>query len=404
MDTSRHRSYVGQTAFAIGFVIVCVIVFNRAVNPFCVFASDWLETSLKPETFAHLRLVKAAQVRHLRPVTVLLGNSRVEVGLSPTHPAFSNRPVYNLGLSSASAYETLRYFQHANACGEVRQAVWLLDYGSFLESSVPSPDFSESRLAVTVTGEPCRFSFIADWVQSLLTADAVSGSLRTLLKIKGELSYGIDGARIGGEERARVLQKGGSLRAFQSYEEHSFPMLARQRAVPSEAALDQLRQALELARARHVDVRLGISPVHARHLELLQMAGAGLAYQEWRRRIVRLVEPLVASGVMESVVDFSGYNEYTTEVVPPSGLAKWYLESSHFTVELGDLVLRRLLEPRRQKEPGPGQFGFALTLAGLPEHEHATELARQKYLFERASEISQLHEMARPFLPSVNEK
>ncbi len=381
-----------------------VILFNRAVNPFCVFPSDWLATPLKPETFTHLRLVKAAQVRHLQPATILLGNSRVETGLFPGHPAFSQRPVYNLGLSQACTYETLRYFQHASAGGKLRQAVWLMDYAAFLESSVPSPDFSESRLALSATGEPEGYSFMMDWAQSLLTEDAVSGSLRTLLKRKGEKSYAVDGARIASEERARVMQKGGSLPAFLSYERHQFPLQVKQPAVISEAALGHLRQLLELARERHVEVRLGISPVHARHLELLQIAGHGPAYKEWRRRVVALVEPLVATRAMKPIVDFSGYNEYTTEAVPQSGLARWYYESSHFTMELGDLVLSRLLAPDLDLKTVPEQFGSALTLASLPAHENTTEIARQAYLSERVAEIDQLHEMTRPFLPPVKIK
>lgn len=404
MHISEHRRFIVWTTLTVVVFLTGVILFNRAVNPFCVFSSDWLASPLKPETFTHLRLVKAAQVRHLQPATVLLGTSRVETGLFPGHPSLSQRPVYNLGLSQACTYETLRYFQHASAGGQLRMAVWLMDYAAFLESSVPSPDFSESRLALSVTGEPNRFSFMMDWVQSLLTENAVAGSFRTLLKSKGEKSYAVDGSRIASVERARVLQKGGSLPAFLSYERHQFPFQVKQPAVISEAALGHLRQLLELARERHVEVRLGISPLHARHLELLQIAGHGPAYKEWRRRVVALVEPLVATHAMKPIVDFSGYNEYTTEAVPQSGLARWYYESSHFTMELGDLVLSRLLAPDLDLKNVPGQFGSALSLASLPTHEGTIEIARQAYLSERIAEITQLHEMTRPFLPPMTIK
>ncbi|HYF34120.1 MAG TPA: hypothetical protein VD994_02430, partial [Prosthecobacter sp.] len=104
-----HRRFITLAAATLLVVVALAALLNRAVNPYSLFARDWLTSKYKPETFTHLRLVKAAQVRHYKPQGLILGSSRAETGLAPDHRSWSAQPVFNLGLSEAGIYEIQRY-------------------------------------------------------------------------------------------------------------------------------------------------------------------------------------------------------------------------------------------------------------------------------------------------------
>lgn len=375
-------------------VLLAVVMINRAVNPYSLFATDWIARPAKPETYTHLRMMKAAQVRHAQPRAVILGSSRVETGLSPDHACWSEHPVYNLGLSEATIYEILRYFQHAVAVSEVRQAVLMLDYSAFLSAAKPAPDFTEKRLAVSREGKLQPMAVMADWLTALGTSDALMGSLSTWRGVPGEKAYTPNGARVAAEEDRRVIEKGGAAKAFAAYERRTLPQLAEISPQLDPQAFQCFREILQLAKARGIDLRLGISPVHARFQEMLHLSGHGAGLKEWLRQLVEIAANESSSEVRFHVLDFSGYNAFTTEAVPASGLGRWYYEDSHFTMALGEIILDRLWKPALEQAPSDG-FGIVLSQEMLEGHHIETMKARERYRMERRDELQALEAIIR---------
>lgn len=375
-------------------VLLAVVLINRAVNPYCLFASDWIVRSSKPETYTHLRMLKAAQIRHVQPKAVILGSSRVETALSPDHACWSEHPVYNLGLSEATIYEILRYFQHAVAVTEVRQAVLLLDYSAFLSAAKPAPDFTEERLAVSREGKLQSSAAMADWLTGLGTADALIDSLGTWRGVPGEKDYLPNGMRVAAAENRRVLEKGGSAKAFAVYERSIFPKLPKIMPELEPQACQCFREILQIAKARRIDLRLGVSPIHARLQEMLHLSGHGAGIKEWFRQIVEIAAQESSSDSRFVVLDFSGYNAFTTEPVPASGLGRWYYEDSHFTMALGDIILERLWKPTLEQTLSDG-FGIVLSPEMLERHQAETMKARERYRMERHDELAALEAIIR---------
>jgi hypothetical protein len=117
-------------------------------------------------------------------------------------------------------------------------------------------------------------------------------------------------------------------------------------------ALDRI---LQLAQARDIEVHLVIYPYHAHLLEIFRAYGLWPLFEEWKRALVRKVgADRAAAGWSPALWDFSGYDQYTTERVPPLGdkssQVHWYWEAGHFKRELGELVLARVFG-------GGGSFG-----------------------------------------------
>jgi hypothetical protein len=159
-------------------------------------------------------------------------------------------------------------------------------------------------------------------------------------------------------------------------------------------AFQCFREILQLAKARGIDLRLGISPVHARFQEMLHLSGHGAGLKEWLRQLVEIAAQESTTGRRFQVLDFSGYNALTTEPVPASGLGRWYYEDSHFTMALGDLILERLWKPAPEPVSSDG-FGVVLSSEMLEQHQVETMKARERYRMQRQGELAALEAMIR---------
>lgn len=404
MPLSCHRRYLLVANGVLCLLVAVVALINRAANPYSLFAHDWISVPTKPEMFTHLRLVKAAQVRHLRPQALILGSSRTETGLSPNHPSWSAHPVYNLGLSEAGIYEIQRYFQHACALAPVKQAVILLDYSAFMSGAIPAPDFREDRLAASADGrQNTRLSWF-DYVTALTSWDALMGSLATLTGRAGEKSYLPDGSRDQKAEDERIVLKGGAAKAFAACDQRVFATLVNIAPVIDESAIASLQTIMSTARAYGIDLRFGIAPMHAHYLEMLDMTEQWQTYESWKVRLTEVIEAEAACSRAQPFIlaDFSGYNTFTNEDVPASGLARYYYETSHFTKNLGNELLSRLLAPRPQiASTAPGSFGFLISTANITTHLESIRQSRQAYRDSHRAEL-ELLKSRQPPLPNAD--
>lgn len=395
MDPAAKGRYLRQLAFTVLGTCVVTGLVNRAVNPYSLFKNDWVLTADKPETFTHLRMVKAAQTRHLRPRALILGSSRAETGLDPSHPGWAARPVYNLGLSNASIYEVRRYFEHACAVGEVTQAVALLDFTSFLAGSTVAPDYIEDRLAMRTDGSPGSSTSWIDLPAGLLTWSALNGSLATILGREGEKRYLPDGSRDASAENSRVLSKGGAIKAFAAYEAKALASRISKEVRIGETELGHLSAILRLARSRNIDLRLALAPMHVRYLTILELQGHWQMYQDWKRALVRLVAEEAGKNTPFSLLDFGVCTRQTTDPVPEGGLARYYYEASHFNKVLGNELLSIALGPRTNDSSAisPGEFGHALTRDTLDVHIRAVDQAFRTYQKTHTDETDRLKAM-----------
>lgn len=214
MSRQPSTQYLVFMLLASAIVLTLVLTLNRLANPYCLFATDWAPHENKPESFSHSRLMKACQVRHLRPAAVILGSSRAESGIDPRHPAWQHHPVYNLGLPGARIYEVMRYFQHACAAGEVRQAVLVLDFFAFLAESEVAKDFREDRLLTDRHGSAQSGFCLTDWTSSMLSWDACTASITTWFAGEKGFRHLANGSRNTAFDIDRILARGGAAKAF----------------------------------------------------------------------------------------------------------------------------------------------------------------------------------------------
>ena len=150
----RPRSYLfnaGLTALA---VMLGASLVNVTVDPYRVFGSRVVEgfNALKPRATQRIRESKSSQVVRVRPGTLILGNSRAEVGFDPQSrlwPADA-RPVYNFAIPGSGIASARDHFRLALEAGRLKRVVLGVDFLDFLvrpdTSSTPRPPAKPSSM------------------------------------------------------------------------------------------------------------------------------------------------------------------------------------------------------------------------------------------------------------------
>lgn len=319
------------------------------VDPYRAFGTPPVEgwTLHKPRIYQRAFQAKRWQLARLRPRAVLLGNSRVEVGIDPQSPIWpdSAQPVFNAGLAGhrlASASEMLRI---ALAAGDLREAYIGLDFVDYLpRAERPGPEPASG------TAEPPRDPWrdLQDRFAAMLTLAAVLDAVATLA---GQNTSAVDMTPAGFNpmrEYAAEARRTGFHRLF---EQKAAGIEAQLRRLSPSGFEDRqsgefasLRQIMAAAGEAGIGITLFIHPYHANYLEDLRRHGLWESFEAWKRALVALLEDAPKG---TRLIDFSGYDEATTERVPPPGDTRtgmrYHWEAGHYSAAMGDRVIAGLL-------------------------------------------------------------
>jgi hypothetical protein len=332
-------------------------------------------------------MMKAYDVLRAAPNTLILGSSRVDIGLDAQNSAWPvvDRPVYNLGLSAASPYVSYRYLQHALSRSRVALVVLGLDFEYFLTGPFAyrpkNPDF-ELRLAVTRDGTRNavqRWQHIRDLLHATISLDALTDSIATLVASSNDMSSDlISGNRYDAIVRRRsgvlgahafaALSNLGGIREFHGHRRNYF-------------AMADVQAILDLCESRSIRVIVFINPVHADRLEMLDLLGDWQAFEEWKRELVALAARYQGKdgGSRIPLWDFSGYDSYSTEPVSVGGQSMHYFwEPSHYTPALGAAIVKRIF--------GVGDEHFGVLLSPESIEPHITAIREQRRLYRKHHE------------------
>ena len=389
MRSQSSTQYLVFMLLGSAVVLFLVLSLNRLANPYSLFADDWVPHENKLDTFSHSRLVKANQVRHLSPAALVLGSSRAESGIDPRHPAWRHHPVYNLGLAGARIYEVMRYFQHACAAGEVKEAVLVLDFFAFLGDSGVAKDFREDRLLTDHNGtlQP-GFSWV-DWISGVLSWDACIASIRTLFAGEAGFRHFANGSRNTAFDIDRILARGGAAKAFEALKRGGGTLMPGSQSMLGETEKSCFRAILDLARKENIDLRIALGPPHVDYLEGVASGQQWELYLEWMRTVVEIVENESSQSGEAAflLVDFNGYHEFNQEQMPENGVAQYYFDPFHFTPRLGSQMMDFLMgSPEQLKTTSPGSFGFLLNSASIDVQIQTYRQQRAKFIDQRSGE------------------
>jgi hypothetical protein len=425
-----QRKYVGLLFVSCALFVLLAGALNLAVDPYGMHR--WLDWSgfnrVKPTAQFHTRLAKPYRVLQVHPRTVLLGNSRVEVGLDPQSRIWPAelKPVFNLAIPASGIETSLQVLRHVQHTGDLRLAVVGMDFFDFVfderniashPDHVPEPGELEQRLLVKGDGSvnsTRRLRVLRDHATTTFSLNTLTDSLLTIaaqhrVNQADVTSLGFNPMH----EYRHFVRTDGHHALFQQVDSTYISNYLRLKpaiyasGTRSSFQLEQLRSLIAFCRESGIRLILFMHPSHAHVLENYALAGMWPLFEEWKRAVVRIVEEVASpeGGPPVELWDFSGYGEQASEAVPgPMEKGKpmrWYWEAGHYKQELGDLVLARVLGVDVQQVPP--EFGVQLNTQNVEAQIEAVRSARAAYSAARVGEIAALEraaQAARQRMPS----
>lgn len=379
----NYKYYVIYCLLTVVLLLGAAAVTNWLIDPYWRYGSkDLKHFAKKPLAADYRRKFKVDMAQHVRPQSVVLGTSRVENGIGPANPNWRFLPAFNLALPGASLGVLWDGFKKVHANSPVKQLVVGLDMIMFAY-----PVFKPEKTYFFIDNPKVEYKPDSH-IKTLLSFDTLKNSYKTLLlqdKLTCYTKYGFNDL-LGCPDFDQRNFANGQYAAFEFSEKFyttgGYGPCWQYSATDAQYYNQLMRPILEFAHRENIELTFYISPVHARQLELLDAMGLWPAYEFWKRTLVN-VNTAVAKQYQQPpfpLWDFSGYNHITTEPVPRPDDKKtrmrYYMDSSHYYVVIGDQILARLLSDQVAPQPA---FGQQLTSDNLDQWLADIRQSRQHY-------------------------
>jgi len=385
-----YRHYC-RSLLLISTISACLAAaINLLVDPYDIFGNERIPhfNLLKPAAIERTRVFKPYQAERLAPKTVIGGNSRPEMGINPESHCWevSEQPVYNSGIPGASFYLQSLFALHAITSGDGNKIFMGIDFNDFLIDASTNHrnargqiEFSENELRLTpeLTGasdfDHLRQRSI-DRLTALFSLNALFDSVVTVLQQRNKNAATRDENGFNPyREFNYIAQSEGQWVLFEQKNQELAVIFQRPNLAIKYADktlspdFDDLKQFLELAQAKNIDVTLFINPYHIDYFRQLARAQLWSDFEEWKRQILRIAE------AYQTVLwDFNTVDQYSTEKPPPRNklgeTLQWFVEPAHYSSKLGELILKSMLGRQCADIDSSGSFGTQLDQTVIDSH------------------------------------
>ncbi|MCP5230006.1 hypothetical protein [Accumulibacter sp.] len=362
--------------FFVGFAVTTVVI-NYLVDPYLMLGVERREglNQVKVAINEHVRMSKAYHSTFERWDTLIVGNSRVEMGLDPTHRCFTTvgARVYNLGLPGAGVREQLEYALNIIYAQPIRQVYLSVDFVDFLvregstSSGVPiNWSTNTGRLRYAFDGSvnsEYAWTSLMDHYRALFSLDALISSVRTIaLQSPGQADRDDHGFNPANDFLASVASEGPHALFAQKLDmlntkySHNWALRHEDGSLSEDFSV--LDKFLDIAEERDVRVIMFTNPFHEQFWQVLKDRQLAGQHQEWLNIITERLQRRGRKNV--EFWDFSADSSYIHETVPGAGVKraplKWFWEPAHYRRELGDLMLEAMIG----ESCGQQEFGVRL--------------------------------------------
>lgn len=332
---NKYRLYAFISLILITCGVAGIASFNIAVDPYWLWQRNAEQERTHLVLSRKLRFIKPLQVLITQPEVVLLGSSRVYRGFEPNKLDF-----YNFGMSSLRISEARDFADYATRWTPVKHLIIGLDFFMF---------DGRSKGHAVFASDPKRFDYpIRAISASLLSVTALEDSWGIYSKKTADSDTRWTPAGFSHTPPTSgkgVLRRADKLRR-KYYAGHTI----------TEETYQTLEEIIATARDRKVKIDLYISPINQVLFDQLEQEHLTNKYNSWRDRIKS-----VACQNNIPLWDFGNKNSVTMSNMA-NGSSEYFIDASHFTPLVGDMILSRVGFANRHDLNIPEDFG-------LPAHE-----------------------------------
>jgi len=306
---------------ALAVFCAAAIIVNYLTNPYGAWRTALIDPIFRADSDP--RMITPYLVRTMQPETLLVGSSRVRVGMAIEQGYRDG--VLNGALQGVDAEEAVEVVRVALRNPKLKRIVWGVDFFSFDESWMP-----DRETMARLRGDP--------WImfsETLLNLEALDAGRREFDRawhgrkaLRAEWTRPVPWPQAEVCERLAELGRAGldsiggakiQLQLIGDVPDYTGYSLSQRK-------LSDFAAAVALSRRRGVEVIVFVPPISGYVLEMIRQSGQWLTFQQWKR-------DLLAAG---PYWDFSGYHAFALS----PGLFK---DVMHFKPAVGHLLLRRLL-------------------------------------------------------------
>ena len=391
------------TSFAI--VLFSIATLNWFIDPFGMYWSPQVKgvNQVKTEAGKRSRITKAYQVHKVKPEILIVGNSRVEMGLNPKNKYFKGKAVYNQGMPGAGIGMQVDYAINAiNNNDTIQDVVFGADFLDFLLSEKQVISFNDNKKPNNTTSYAFRLNLqknnnnivsIKEKMAMVFSLDALNASISTTLQQKAMVSSVSSNGFNNALSYIDIMNNEGIKPLFrQKLQEVSSRLsnklwyVKAQEAYPYSPTFAHLGRLIERIKQKKIKLHLFINPYHYSYLYTLVDNDQWQNFKTWKYTLTLYMNKTLGDDF--ELWDFSGASSYINETVPltiPKQQMKWFWEPAHYKKELGDLLIERLLVGKKSKHT---DFGIKLQINNITsvlkkdEENLQSHLPHWKYLQE----------------------
>lgn len=364
-----ERRFVKSLVLLFWGAPLLIAAVNYVTNPLGYFNGLPLAKTMNtaPQIYSSLRYHKAYDVWRHGTEYLVLGSSRVGFGLGNLHGFFSGS-AYNNAVPGMQLYEIARSIEHAHTIKPLRSTLIGLDFFAFNKHTAKYANgFKPSRmLTVDMKDDAQRMlwrSLISDVMEGLLSIDVFNATKERLFTGEPNTQPGIilgeDGGWGGNKAAKRPVTAAKQLAHYKRVEgmyikDVWFAGGEKFELYGYDSRLDIYRDMLRFAHEQGIQMRMFVTPVHARLLVELDELGLWPCYEQWKRELWEINREIATEfGTAPfDLWDFAGVDDWSTENIERDEMLDWFVDSSHFTQRLGKIMLEQMLQ---EKDHGFGQ-------------------------------------------------
>lgn len=367
---------------------VALAGFNWQVDPYAIYhdtAADNLPLRVMNE-----RIFKTVKLARKPADIVFIGTSRTDIGIGNTQSILSGHRLQNLATFGQPIRETRRLFELAVQNQKPHTVVIGLDFFAFNALFAPPSDYVEDNYnplrPVTLL---LSISTLSDAIAKYRHPEPAVGDccFANGFRIPSDQNYlqGKYHHYFTASERMYLMEK------YLPYPQCAFSFA--QSGHEDRSSLSDLRAIIELAQHQHINLKLFISPSHARQWETIAAAGLWDKWESWKRQLVVLNEQEAehAGRPPFPLWDFSGYDSVSSENLPADGeqrLMNGYSDSSHFVPAIGQRVIARIFGEK-------DDWGILLDRRNIESNLARIRTARQQYRVTHLQDVTEIETLAR---------
>lgn len=340
------KAYLWFFAAFSGVLVVVVAAFSYWIDPYGVWQSTD-SFARKVAASDKVRQIKSYQATQWDPTVLIVGNSRVQIGMPPQHSFYQGR-VYNLGLPGAGVVMQYDYAWHVIRTGNrVQQVLLAIDFVDFLttkSSAVSLEGDWQTRLnyylAQPETRQTNRWVQTKEQLSLLFSQSAILDSVQTTVA----QSQDLNGLSVDGFSDGRLYHNIVRTEGFNALYQQKIAELQQRlqqkelRLEPTSREFVALEAFLRLLRQQGIQVTLFVNPYQYHYLDLIEQHGLQDEFLQWKGQMKQF-----AARYQFALYDFAIRSEPVSQ---PATLTSrsiqdnpYFWEPAHYRRAFGELML-----------------------------------------------------------------